>query len=59
MTGIEPRAICLTSCLTISRTGDGYMRSIQRPNQYLRLRHDVQHYVRRVLKAVRRIDERV
>ena len=35
------------------------MRSIQRPNQYLRLRHDVWHYVRRVPKSVRHIDERV
>ena len=35
------------------------MRSIQRPNQYLRLRHDVWHYVRRVPKAVRHIDDRV
>jgi len=40
-------------------SGDRYMRSIQRPNQYLRLRHDVWHYVRRVPKAVRHIDERV
>jgi len=35
------------------------MRSIQRPNQYLRLRHDMWHYVRRVPKSVRHIDERV
>jgi len=35
------------------------MRSIQRPNQYLRLRYDVWHYVRRVPKSVRHIDERV
>jgi len=35
------------------------MRSIQRPNQYLRLRHDVWHYVRRVPKSARHIDERV
>ena len=34
------------------------MRSIQRPNQYLRLRHDVWLYVRRVPKSVRHIDER-
>ena len=32
------------------------MRSIQRPNQYLRLRHDVWHYVRRVPKSVRHIE---
>ena len=35
------------------------MRSIQRPNQYLRLRHDVWHYVRRVPKSARHIDDRV
>jgi len=35
------------------------MRSIQRLNQYLRLRHDVWHYVRRVPKSVRHIDDRV
>lgn len=35
------------------------MRSIQRPNQYLRLRRDVWHYVRRVPKSVRHIDDRV
>ena len=35
------------------------MRSIQRPDQYLKLRNDIWHYVRRVPKAVRHIDERV
>lgn len=44
------RAICLTSCLIIGTTGDGKMRSIQRPDQYLKLRHDIWHYVRRVPK---------
>ena len=34
------------------------MRSIQRPDQYLRLRRDVWHYVRRVPKSVRHVDER-
>ena len=35
------------------------MRSIQRQNQYLRLRGDTWHYVRRVPKSVRHVDERV
>ena len=35
------------------------MRSIQRPNQYLKLRGDTWHYVRRVPKSVRHIDDRV
>jgi len=35
------------------------MRSIQRPDQYLKLRNDIWHYVRRVSKSVRHIDERV
>ena len=35
------------------------MRSIQRPDQYLKLRNDIWHYVRRVPKSVRHIDERV
>ena len=35
------------------------MKSIQRQNQYLRLRGDMWHYVRRVPKSVRHIDERV
>ena len=35
------------------------MRSIQRPEQYLKLRNDIWHYLRRVPKAVRHIDERV
>lgn len=35
------------------------MRSIQRPDLYLKLRNDIWHYVRRVPKSVRHIDERV
>lgn len=34
------------------------MKAIRRPDQYLRLRGDVWHYVRRVPKAVRHIDHR-
>ena len=34
------------------------MKAIQRPDQYLRLRGDIWHYVRRVPKAVRHVDER-
>ena len=34
------------------------MKAIQRPDQYLRLRGDIWHYVRRVPKAVRHVDDR-
>ena len=34
------------------------MKAIRRPNQYLRLRGDIWHYVRRVPKAVSHIDDR-
>ena len=34
------------------------MKAIRRPDQYLRLRGDIWHYVRRVPKAVSHIDER-
>lgn len=34
------------------------MKAIQRPDQYLRLRGDIWHYVRRVPKAVRHVDSR-
>jgi len=34
------------------------MKAIRRPDQYLRLRGDVWHYVRRVPEAVRHIDHR-
>ena len=34
------------------------MKAIRRPDQYLRLRGDIWHYVRRVPKAVRHIDDR-
>lgn len=34
------------------------MKVIRRPDQYLRLRGDIWHYVRRVPKAVRHIDDR-
>jgi len=34
------------------------MKAIKRPDQYLRLRGDVWHYVRRVPKAVRHVDDR-
>ena len=34
------------------------MKAIKRPNQYLRLRGDIWHYVRRVPKAVSHIDDR-
>ena len=34
------------------------MKAIKRPDQYLRLRGDIWHYVRRVPKAVRHVEER-
>jgi len=34
------------------------MKAIRRPDQYLRLRGDIWHYVRRVPKAVSHIDDR-
>ena len=34
------------------------MKSIKRPDQYLRLRQDIWHYVRRVPKAVQHVDTR-
>ena len=34
------------------------MKSIKRPNQYLRLRNDIWHYVRRVPKAVQHVETR-
>ena len=34
------------------------MKSIKRPDQYLRLRHDIWHYVRRVPKAVQHVETR-
>jgi len=34
------------------------MKSIKRPNQYLRLRQDIWHYVRRVPKAVEHVEGR-
>ena len=34
------------------------MKSIKRPDQYLRLRQDIWHYVRRVPKAVRHVETR-
>ena len=34
------------------------MKAIKRPDQYLRLRGDIWHYVRRVPKAVRHVDDR-
>ncbi len=35
------------------------MRSVQRPDQYLKLRNDIWYYMRRVSKAARHIDKRV
>ena len=34
------------------------MKSIKRPDQYLRLRQDIWHYVRRVPKAVQHVEDR-